>query len=183
MYRIISGIWKGKKISAPKNFEVRPTTDFAKEALFSILEHRVDISSLSVLDLFAGIGSISLELASRGCKDITSIEMNPKHAHFIGSMAKELGFDFQINIQKSNVFDWLKKSKNNGKTYDVIFADPPFDLPENEYQDLISLTLNQEILKENGTFILEHQSRFKLEHPNLQETRKYGNVSFSFFQF
>lgn len=182
MYRIISGIWKGKKIAAPKNFEVRPTTDFAKEALFSILEHRFDVEYLSVLDLFAGIGSISLEFASRGCKDITALEMNPKHAGFINTTAKDLGFDGQINLQRGNVFDWLKKSKNHGKTYDIVFADPPFDLPENDYNRLISLVLSLEILKENGTFILEHQSRFKIEHPLLQDKRKYGNVSFSFFQ-
>ena len=166
MYRIISGVWKGKKISAPKNFEVRPTTDFAKEALFSIL---------------AGIGSISLEMASRGCKDITSVEMNPKHAGFINSTAKDLDFSSQINILRANVFDWLKKAKNQGKSFDLVFADPPFDLPENEYQELISLVLSEGILKENGCFVLEHQSRHKIEHPDLQETRKYGNVSFSFF--
>lgn len=182
MYRIISGTWKGKKISAPKNFEVRPTTDFAKEALFSILEHRLDLEYLSVLDLFAGIGSISLEFASRGCKDITSVEMNPKHTTFINNTAKDLGFNLHINLQRTNVFDWLKKFKNHGKTYDIIFSDPPFDLSENEYQELISLVLNHEILKENGIFILEHQSRLKIEHSHLQETRKYGNVSFSFFK-
>ena len=181
MYRIISGVWKGKKISAPKNFEVRPTTDFAKEALFSILEHRLDLSSLSVLDLFAGIGSISLELASRGCKDITSVEMNAKHAGFINSTAKDLDFSSQINILRANVFDWLKKAQNQGKSFDLVFADPPFDLPENDYQELISLILSEGILKENGCFVLEHQSRHKIEHPDLQETRKYGNVSFSFF--
>lgn len=181
MYRIISGTWKGKKIAAPKQFEVRPTTDFAKEALFSIIEHRYDIEFLSVLDLFAGIGSISLEMASRGCRDITSVEINPKHSSFINQTAKDLGFNTQVNLQRVNVFDWLKKSKNNGKSFDIIFADPPFDLPENEYQQLISLILNGEFLKENGIFILEHQSRFKIENTNLQETRKYGNVSFSFF--
>lgn len=181
MYRIISGTWKGKKISAPKNFEVRPTTDFAKEALFSILEHRFDIEYLSVLDLFAGIGSISFELASRGCKDITSVEMNPKHSAFINATAKDLGFDGQINLQRGNVFDWFKKGRNNGKTYDIIFADPPFDLPENDYHELIAMALSDEVLKENGVLILEHQFRLKLNHENLQETRKYGNVSFSFF--
>lgn len=182
MYRIISGVWRGKKISAPKNFEVRPTTDFAKEALFSILEHRVDMRSISVLDLFAGIGSISFEFASRGCRDITSVDMQPKHAGFISSTAKDLGFDIQINVQRANVFDWLKKSRNNGKTYDIIFADPPFDLSENEYKELITLVLSEELLKENGIFILEHQSRYRVEHEYLQEARKYGNVSFSFFR-
>lgn len=183
MYRIISGTWKGKKIKAPKNFEVRPTTDFAKEALFSILDHRLDLEYLSVLDLFAGIGSISLEFASRGCKDITSLEINLKHTTFINTITKDLGFEHQINIQRGNVFDWLKKSKNQGKTYNIVFADPPFNSPESEYQELISLVLSKKVLKENGIFILEHKSHFKIEHPLLQNTRKYGNLSFSFFQF
>ena len=107
--------------------------------------------------------------------------MNPKHAGFINSTAKDLDFSSQINILRANVFDWLKKAKNQGKSFDLVFADPPFDLPENEYQELISLILSEGILKENGCFVLEHQSRHKIEHPDLQETRKYGNVSFSFF--
>src|SRR5690606_9989212 len=89
MYRIISGRWKSKRISAPKNFNVRPTTDFAKEALFSIIENRfnIDMTASSVLDLFAGIGSVSLEFASRGCQDVTSVELNAKHAAFISTTA------------------------------------------------------------------------------------------------
>ncbi|MCP1252986.1 MULTISPECIES: RsmD family RNA methyltransferase [Elizabethkingia] len=181
MYRIISGKWKGKKIAAPKNFEVRPTTDFAKEALFSIIEHRFDIEYLSVLDLFAGIGSISLEFASRDTKDITSVDLNPKHCGFINSTAKELGFDAQVNISRGDVFDWVKKERNHGKLYNLVFADPPFDMDKAKYDELIDLVLSKNILAENGVFILEHQSRQKFEHPNLQETRKYGNVSFSFF--
>jgi 16S rRNA (guanine(966)-N(2))-methyltransferase RsmD len=111
MFRIISGKWKAKKIAAPKNFDVRPTTDFAKEALFSILENKYDMQSISVLDLFAGIGSISLEFASRGCQDITSVEMNPKHTAFINSTASELDMALQINVQRGDVFDWLKNSE------------------------------------------------------------------------
>lgn len=182
MYRIISGKWKAKRISAPKNFEVRPTTDFAKEALFSILEHRFDLPYLSVLDLFAGIGSISLEFASRDCEDITSIEMHPKHAGFINSTAQDLELGLQINVQKSDVFEWLKKRRNNGKKYDIIFADPPFNLDEKKYIELINLIIDNELLKENGVFILEHQSRSTYQHPKLTETRKYGNVSFSFYE-
>ena len=114
MYRIISGRWKSKRISAPKNFEVRPTTDFAKEALFSIIENRFsfDIGSSAVLDLFAGIGSISLEFASRGCQNVTSVEMNPKHAAFINSTAAELDMSLQINVHRADVFDYLKKNRN-----------------------------------------------------------------------
>ena len=183
MYRIISGKWKAKRIAAPKNFDVRPTTDFAKEALFSIIENRfrLDYSSISVLDLFAGIGSLSLEFASRECKDVTSIEMNAKHAAFINMVATELEMQPQINIYRADVFDYLKKNRNR-KTYELIVADPPFETEITKYNELISLVLNNNYLKENGVFILEHQSRTKLEHPNLTDTRKYGNVSFSFFE-
>lgn len=182
MYRIISGKWKAKKISAPKNFNVRPTTDFAKEALFSILENRYDLEFCSVLDLFAGIGSISLEFASRNCEDITSVELNPKHTAFIHQTAANLGMALQLNIQRADVYDWLKKNRNK-KQYDIVFADAPFDeTNESKYAELISLVLNNSYLKETGTLVIEHQTRLKLEHPNLTETRKYGNVSFSFFK-
>ncbi|MBS1548394.1 MAG: 16S rRNA (guanine(966)-N(2))-methyltransferase RsmD [Bacteroidetes bacterium] len=181
MFRIISGQWKAKKIAAPKHFEVRPTTDFAKEALFSILENRYDVEFCSVLDLFAGIGSISLEFASRYCEDITSVEMNTKHATFINSTASDLGFSLALNVQRADVFEWLKKQRNK-KQFDIIFADPPYDMDENKYEELVSLVLQNSFLKPNGIFILEHQSRMKWEHPMLQETRKYGNVSFSFFK-
>ena len=180
MFRIISGKWKAKRIAAPKYFDVRPTTDFAKEALFSILTNRYDLEFCSVLDLFAGIGSITLELASRDCQDITSVEMNPKHAAFIHSTAADLEMALQMNIQRGDVFEWLKKSRNK-KSFDIVFADPPFEMEEKKYQELIALVLNNGFLKETGIFVLEHQSRMKIEHPNHLETRKYGNVSFSLF--
>lgn len=183
MYRIISGTWKAKRISAPKNFDVRPTTDFAKEALFSIIEnrYRFDYASISVLDLFAGIGSISLEFASRDCQDITSVEMNPKHSAFINAVAAELEMALQVNVQRGDVFEYLKKNRRR-KSFEIIVADPPFETEVSKYNELISLVLNNNYLKENGVFILEHQSRTKLEHPNITDTRKYGNVSFSFFK-
>lgn len=180
MYRIISGRWKAKKIAAPKNFDVRPTTDFAKEALFSILKNKYDMQSIAVLDLFAGIGSISLEFASRGCKDITSVEMNPKHTSFINSTAAELDMSLQVNVQRGDVFDWLKKFRNR-KSFEIVFSDAPFEMEEKKYYELISLVLNNKYLKENGVLIIEHQSRMKFEHPNYVETRKYGNIGFSFF--
>ncbi len=181
MYRIISGKWKAKKIAAPKHFDVRPTTDFAKEALFSILENTYDMQSVSVLDLFAGIGSISFEFASRGTQDITSVEMNPKHTSFLNSTASELGFSLQVSVQRGDVFDWLKKFRNK-KSFEIVFSDAPFETEEKKYQELISLVLKNKYLKENGVLIIEHQSRMKLDHPNLTDTRKYGNVSFSFYR-
>jgi len=181
MFRIISGKWKAKRISAPKNFDVRPTTDFAKEALFSIIENKYDMLASSVLDLFAGIGSITLEFASRGCEDVTSVEMNPKHTGFINATASELDMALQINVQRADVYEWLKKNRNR-KQYEIIFADAPFETEEKKYDEMISLVLNNHYLKENGVFIVEHQSRLKLTHPQLFDARKYGNVSFSFFK-
>lgn len=180
MYRIISGKWKAKKIAAPKNFDVRPTTDFAKEALFSILENTYDMQSISVLDLFAGIGSITFEFGSRGCQDITSVELNPKHTSFINSVASELDMSLQVSTQRGDVFDWLKKFRNN-KSYEIVFADAPFETEEKKYHDLLSLVLNNKYLKPNGILIVEHQSKLTLDHPNYKYTRKYGNVSFSFY--
>src|SRR6218665_311929 len=182
MFRIISGKWKAKRIAAPKNFDVRPTTDFAKEALFSMLENRFDLEFCSVLDLFAGIGSITLEFASREGKDITSVELNPKHAGFINSTANDLDMGLQVNVQRADVFDWLKRKRNHEKKYDIIFADAPFETEESKYNELIELVLKNELLKPNGLFIMEHQSRQKYPHPNLKDSRKYGNINFSIFE-
>lgn len=181
MYRIISGRWKSKKIAAPKNFDVRPTTDFAKEALFSILENKYDMQSISVLDLFAGIGSITFEFASRGCKDVTSVEMNPKHTSFLNSTASELDMSSQVSVQRGDTFDWLKKFRNN-KSFEIVFSDAPFEMEEKKYYEQISLVLNNKYLKPNGIFVVEHQSRMKFDHPNLIDSRKYGNITFSFFE-
>ena len=180
MYRIISGRWKAKRIAAPKNFDVRPTTDFAKEAMFSIIENKYDVEFCNVLDLFAGIGSISLEFASRDCKDVTSVEINPKHTGFINSTAKDLDMASQVNVQRADVYDWLKKNRNR-KQYDIIFADAPFDVTdEAKYQELIAMIMNNKYLKPNGVFILEHNTRMKIEHPQITSSRKYGNITFSF---
>ncbi|MGC4128428.1 MAG: RsmD family RNA methyltransferase, partial [Bergeyella sp.] len=161
--------------------DVRPTTDFAKEALFSIIENRYDLKFCSVLDLFAGIGSISLEFASRDCKDVTSVEMNPKHTGFINSTASDLEMQLQINVQRADVYDWLKKNRNR-KQYEIIFADAPFETDEKKYQELIALVLNNHYLKENGILIIEHKTRLKLEHPQIFDSRKYGNITFSFMK-
>lgn len=182
MYRIISGKLRGKKIAAPKNFDVRPTTDFAKEALFSIIGHRKDVEHLSVLDLFAGIGSITLEFASRDVQDITAIEGNVKHAAFIDKTAKELDLGLQVNVVRSDVFEWLKKGRNHAKKFDLIFADPPFNLGEHRYIELVNLIMDAGILNDGGLLIVEHPARQPIDHPLAQETRKYGNLSFSFFE-
>src|SRR5688572_11806398 len=123
--RIIGGAFKGKTIKVPKDLPVRPTTDFAKEGLFNILNNRVDFSELRVLDLFSGTGHISMEFASRGSSNVVAVDKNFKCAGFLRSVNKE--YNFNINAVKSDVFDFLK---NVGPGFDLIFADPPYDLPE-----------------------------------------------------
>lgn len=178
MYRIIAGRWKSKRISAPKNIEVRPTTDFAKEALFSILEHKGFISSSRVLDLFGGIGSISLEFASRGASHVVCVEQNPKQLKFIYDTAKLLEMDEVLDIQRADVFTWLKRAKSS-TGFDFIFADPPFDMEDEKYQNIVALIAQQNLLKDGGLLIIEHQSRRNPLEMYQPDIRKYGNVSFS----
>ncbi|MGQ9848220.1 MAG: RsmD family RNA methyltransferase, partial [Bacteroidales bacterium] len=94
--RIISGKYKGRKIVLPSNMKVRPTTDFAKEGLFDILSHRIDLEGLTVLDLFSGTGFLSYEFASRGAASVTAVELNPIHAAFIRKTAKELQMPLHV---------------------------------------------------------------------------------------
>ncbi|MDR2122936.1 MAG: RsmD family RNA methyltransferase [Flavobacteriaceae bacterium] len=180
MIRIIAGELKGKKISAPRHFEVRPTTDFAKEAFFSIINHQYAFHEISVLDLFAGIGSMDYEFASRGCNDITSVEINGKHVRFISDTLKTLNIQDKVTVVKQDAFSFTEKESY--KTYDIVFADPPFDLEDEKYEKLLTFVLSHNFLSKEGKFILEHNPRRSFSaHPDFIESRRYGNISFSFF--
>jgi len=175
--RIISGIHKGKRINPPKNLEVRPTTDFAKEGLFNILNNKIYFDEIIVLDLFAGTGSISFEFASRQAKQITSVDLNYQSTEFIRKTAKESNYDMLRPI-KSNVFSFLSGTKNS---FDLIFADPPYNMEEIE--KLPEIIFDKQLLNEDGIFILEHSRNLSFEeHPHFSEHRKYGNVNFTFFK-
>jgi len=176
--RIVGGNLRGKQINPPANFKARPTTDFAKEGLFNILSNQYDFEEISFLDLFSGTGSISFEFASRGCKDITAVEMNPLHASFIKSLsAKLLGREFSLQVVHHNVFDFLKICT---KKYDLIFADPPYDLAG--FKNVPDKILESDILLDGGLFILEHPKDYEFKNsPHFLKERNYGNVHFSFF--
>lgn len=175
--RIISGEYKGKRLSPPKNLPVRPTTDFAKEGLFNVLQNRLYFEDISVLDLFAGTGNISLEFASRGCKSVKSVDLNFKCVDFIKKTAKSLNFE-QLLAYKSNVFKFLTSNK---ESFDLVFADPPYDLEEIE--SIPNFVFENNKLKEDGILIVEHSKSTDFSnHERFTETRKYGNVNFSFFK-
>ncbi|WP_318312525.1 RsmD family RNA methyltransferase [Flagellimonas crocea] len=176
--RIISGKYKGRRLIAPKKLPVRPTTDMAKEALFNILNNRFHFDELKVLDLFSGTGNISYEFASRGTEKITAVDGFQGCVRYISKTAREL--DFSIQTIKSDVFKFLQGIPEK---FDLIFADPPYDLSTEQFLNIANLVFEKEILLEDGVLIIEHSDQTDLSvHPHFSEQRKYGGSVFSFFE-
>ena len=177
--RIISGKYKGRRISPPKNLPVRPTTDMSKESLFNILNNRFNLEGLKVLDLYAGTGNISYEFGSRGAASITSVDEDFGCIKFIKQTAQE--FDFNIQAVKSPVKKFLQTAKGQ---YDIIFADPPYHMEPKLFEELITLVFEHELLSDDGMMIIESSRHTPLDHMmNFSFKKKYGGSIFSFFEF
>lgn len=175
--RIIGGKYKGRRIEPPSNFKARPTTDFAREGLFNILNNRIDFETVTVLDLFSGTGSISYEFASRGAASIHLIEKDMRHISGIRRIINELGLE-NIRIVHIDVKAFLKTCRMR---FDVVFADPPYDLPW--LKNLPDLVATAGVMKEDGFFVLEHPKSLSFNgHRLFFEHRNYGGVNFSFFR-
>ncbi|SMO36938.1 16S rRNA (guanine(966)-N(2))-methyltransferase RsmD [Saccharicrinis carchari] len=175
--RIVSGSLKGRRFSPPKSFKARPTTDFAKENLFNVLGNTIDFNSLKVLDLFGGTGSISYEFCSRGATEVSCVELSYNHFKFIKNTAAQLGLEKNLRIFKGNVFKFIEKTTEK---YDLIFADPPYDLITAE--QVPDLIFKHELLKDKGLLIFEHSGKLNFkQHPKFIENREYGKVIFTFF--
>ena len=174
--RIISGTHKGTYIPVPKHFKARPTTDFAKEALFNILANYFDFEELAVLDLFAGTGSIGYEFASRGATQVDMVEINSRYADFIQSKVSAMKFE-NIHVFQKDVFRILPELISK---YDLIFADPPYFLED--LDKIPGEVLKADILESDGWFILEHGHKHSFNsHEKFKEIRRYGSVHFSIF--
>jgi len=174
--RIISGIYKRRRFDVPKNFKARPTTDFAKENIFNIISNLIDLGDCDALDLFAGTGSISFELISRGCKQVVCVEKDFFHYSFIKKVQTELKTEALIPL-KGDVFRFLEDCRQQ---FDLIFADPPFALKELE--KIPALIIEKGLLKENGVFIMEHPKEYDFSNlPYFNQRRIYGAVNFSIF--
>ncbi|MFV0522635.1 MAG: 16S rRNA (guanine(966)-N(2))-methyltransferase RsmD [Mangrovibacterium sp.] len=174
--RIIGGRHRGRTFNLGKRFKHRPTTDIAKEGLFNILQNRVDFDKLNILDLFAGTGNISFEFASRGCEDVTAVELSFQHYRIIQDIAKELE-EKAVKPIKADAFKFCEKTE---KVFDIIFADPPYN--HKRFREIPDLILSSNILNPNGLFILEHSKDYDFsDREEYTETRKYGSVHFSFF--
>jgi 16S rRNA (guanine966-N2)-methyltransferase len=173
--RIIGGKYKGRPF-ASKDYNARPTTDFARESLFNILNNYFFFEQVKVLDLFSGTGGISLEFASRGCDAIELVENDYKNYSLICDELKNLGIK-NIKPIKADAFKFLNSCKSK---YDIIFADPPYDMKNIE--TLPDLVFNKLLLNPEGWFVLEHSKYFHFkEHSHFKEERKYGAVHFSIF--
>ena len=175
--RIITGKYKGRHFDVPRTFKARPTTDFAKENIFNVINAYVDWEETTALDLFAGTGSISLELLSRGCQQVISVEKDRDHARFISQCMEKLSTDEHILI-KGDVFRFLKSCHQK---FDLIFADPPYALPELE--TIPDLIFQYDLLKEDGLLVFEHGKNNDFsDHPHFIEHRSYGSVNFTLFR-
>jgi 16S rRNA (guanine(966)-N(2))-methyltransferase RsmD len=175
--RVISGKYGGRRLSPPKNITARPTTDFAKESLFNLLNNRMDFEGIDMLDLFAGTGGIGIECVSRGAREVTAVEIAHVQQNWIISCCKQLGIR-NLSVIRGDVFKFLSACRTR---YDLIFADPPYALET--LSTLPDTILGQAILKEDGWLVIEHGKDTDFTaHPRHVETRTYGSVHFSFFQ-
>ncbi|MDC9722225.1 MAG: RsmD family RNA methyltransferase [Urechidicola sp.] len=176
--RIISGTYKGRRLTAPKKLPVRPTTDMAKEALFNILNNRYYFDEIKVIDLFSGTGNISYEFASRGTENITAIDAHYGCVKYINAVTKE--FEFNITTLKSDVFKFLERTALKA---DVIFADPPYNMDSEQFLKIASFVFERDLLEEGGILIIEHSNQTDLsEHPQFSFSKKYGGNLFSFLK-
>jgi len=176
--RIISGKYKGRRLKVAKNLPVRPTTDLSKESLFNIINNIYYFDEISVLDLFSGTGNISYEFCSRGTTDITCVDA---HAGCVAYIRKTfLDLNENALVIKSDVYKFLE---NNKQTYNLIFADPPYGLPDEQFLKIADLVFENNLLEEEGVLIIEHPKQLSLEdHPQFSYAKKYGGTVFSFFE-
>ena len=178
--RIITGTYKGRHFDIPRTFKARPTTDFAKENIFNVLTGYLDFEGLSALDLFAGTGSISLELLSRGCSQVVSVELDRDHHRFIQQCLQKLqgdGAPLPCQCLRGDVFRFVKSCR---RQFDFIFADPPYALKE--LAAIPDLLFERGLLRPGGVFVFEHGKDHDFSrHPRFVEHRSYGSVNFSLF--
>jgi len=179
--RIITGKYKGRHFDIPRSFKARPTTDFAKENIFNVLTGYLDFEGATALDLFSGTGSISLELLSRGCSQVVSVELDRDHHRFIQQCVEKLVSQENrppVMLIRGDVFRFIKSCKQQ---FDFIFADPPYALKE--LPTIPDLIFEKGLLKPEGIFVFEHGKDHDFSsHPHFVEHRSYGSVNFSIFR-
>ncbi len=174
--RIIRGKYGKRRFDVPKNISARPTTDFARENIFNVLENIIDFDDMSALDLFAGTGAISFEFLSRGCSEVVAVEMANTQVNFIKSVKQKLNAD-GLRVVKGDVFKFVETCLNK---FDIVFADPPYDHPK--FAEIPELILNSQMLNPGCHVVIEHSKNHDFSHlPHFDQHRTYGSVNFSIF--
>lgn len=175
--RIIRGKYGRRRFDVPRNITARPTTDFARENIFNVIENLIDLEGISALDLFAGTGAVSFELLSRECASVTAVEKASTQLAFIRKVKDLLG-DKNLHIVRADVFKFIS---NASLGYDFIFADPPYDLER--FGEIPGLVLDSKLVKSGTLFVMEHSASYDFsELPHFLEHRAYGSVNFSLFR-
>ncbi len=174
--RIIRGKYGRRRFDVPKNITARPTTDFARENIFNVLENLVDIEGKKVLDLFAGTGAVSWEFVSRGAAKVTTVEEAPVQASFIRSVKEKLG-DRALHLVRGDAFRFIERAE---EPYDIIFADPPYN--HQRFAEIPGLILGSTLVKPGTIVVVEHNRDHDFsELPGFTQHRAYGSVNFSIF--
>lgn len=175
--RIIRGKYGRRRFDVPQNITARPTTDFARENIFNVLENFCDFDDTTALDLFGGTGAISFEFLSRGCEAVTVVEQANTQVNFIKSVKAKLCAD-NLKIIKGDVFKFVDTCR---ESFDFIFADPPYDHPR--FSEIPGLILSSKCVKSGSTVIIEHNKNHDFSAlPGFKEKRTYGSVNFSIFE-
>jgi 16S rRNA (guanine(966)-N(2))-methyltransferase RsmD len=175
--RIIGGKLKGLRLNPPRDLPVRPTTDMAKEALFNILQNQIEFEGIRVLDLFSGTGNISMEFASRSASQVISVDRSVHCVNYLKDASRRHHLD-NIKAYNEDVFKFLQHETDQ---FDLVFADPPYDM--NKLREIPGIIFDRNLLTPGGLLIVENQSMQNLsKHPAFVEQRRYGNSSFSFFK-
>ncbi len=175
--RIIRGKFGRRRFDVPSNITARPTTDFARENIFNVIENIIDIEGIDALDLFAGTGAITFELLSREAASVTAVEKAATQLRFIEKTAATLKVD-NLRLIRGDVFKYLSMARQN--SFDFVFADPPYDMPR--FEDVPAMVLNSNIIRPGGIFIIEHSKKHDFSAlPGFHSHRVYGSVNFSIF--
>lgn len=162
----------------PNNITARPTTDFARENLFNVLENIVEIDGSRCLDLFAGTGAISLEFISREAASVTLVEKASTQVNFIKKVADILGLGAEFTVIRGDVFKFLERVDSS---YDIIFADPPYDMPG--FAEVPEKIFSSRAVSPGTLVVVEHNCAHDFATlPGFMERRVYGSVNFSIFR-
>lgn len=174
--RIIRGKYGKRRFDVPKNITARPTTDFARENIFNIIENMEDLEGKRALDLFAGTGAVSWEFVSRGCSEVIAVEQAQVQSNFIRAVKEKLG-DSALKVVKGDVFRFLERAR---ESFDIVFADPPYDHPR--FGEIAGLILDSKVCKPGTLVLIEHNKNHDFSRlPGFKRHVAYGSVNFSIF--